>query len=49
MGRVYYRQRVEGVTIPAVIHNGSYFYTNLGVYENGIVSCWHRSDLRQFK
>ncbi len=49
MGRVYYRQRVEGVTIPAVIHNGSYFYTNLGVYENGIVSCWRRSDLRQFK
>lgn len=49
MGRVYYKHRVEGVTIPAVIHNGSYFYTNLGVYENGIVSCWRRSDLRQFK
>lgn len=49
MGRVYYRHRVEGVTVPAVIHNGSYFYTNLGVYENGIISCWRRSDLRQFR
>lgn len=49
MSKVYYKHRVEGVTIPAFIHNGNYFYTNLGVYENGIVSCWRRSDLRQFK
>lgn len=49
MGKVYYKHRVEGVTIPAVIHNSNYFYTNLGVYEDGIISCWHKCDLRQFR
>jgi len=49
MGKVYYKHRVEGVTVPAVIHNSSYFYTNLGVYEDGIVNCWHKCDLKQFR
>lgn len=49
MGKVYRQQRIEGVTIPAVIHNGNYFYTNMAVYEDGTVSCWHKSDLEQFK
>ncbi|MDR1320251.1 MAG: hypothetical protein LBK56_02335 [Gracilibacteraceae bacterium] len=38
--KVYYKRAVEGVTVPAVIHNGSYFYIDMPVYEDGIVSCW---------
>jgi len=49
MGKVYRKQLVEGVTIPAIIHNGSYFLMELAVYEDGTVSCWHKSDLWQFQ
>lgn len=49
MGHIYYKQLVEGVTIPAIIHNGSYFLIQMAVYENGTVSCWHKSDLAQFQ
>lgn len=48
MGKVYYTHCVEGVTIPAVIHNSNYFFVNLGVYEDGIISCWRKCDLTQF-
>lgn len=49
MGSIYRKQMVEGVELPGIIHNSSYFYVNLGVYEDGVVSCWHKSDLGQFK
>lgn len=45
MGRVYRKQRIEGVTIPAIIHNGQYFWLNMAVYEDGTVSCWNKTDL----
>jgi hypothetical protein len=38
--KVYYKRTVEGVTVPAVIHNGGYFYIDMPVYEDGTVSCW---------
>lgn len=49
MGMVYRRQRIEGVTIPAIIHNRNYFLVDMAVYEDGIIGCWHKSDLQQFK
>ena len=49
MGNVYSRKLIEGVDVPAVIHNGSYFYIRMGVYEDGTVSCWHKSDIHQFR
>ncbi len=49
MGHVYNKQVVEGITIPAIIHNGNYFLIQMAVYENGTVSCWHKSDLQQFR
>ncbi len=49
MGKVYRKQLVEGVTIPAIIHNSNYFLIQMAVYEDGTVSCWHKSDLRQFQ
>lgn len=45
MGKVYRRQRIEGVTVPAVIHNNQYFWHNMAVYEDGTVSCWNKTDL----
>lgn len=48
-GTIYYSRRIEGVKIPAIIRNGSYFYTTLSVYEDGTVNCWHAVDLKGFK
>lgn len=48
-GKVYRKQRVEGMEIPAIIRNGNYFYSRLAVYEDGIIDCWHKRDLTQFK
>lgn len=36
---------MEGVTIPAVIRNGSYFWHSMAVYEDGTVSIWDKIDL----
>lgn len=47
MGRVYRQQRVEGVTLPAIIRNGSYFWHDMAVYEDGTVSIWEKIDLEE--
>lgn len=36
---------MRGVAIPGVIHNSSYFLTDVVVYEDGLISCWHAADL----
>lgn len=45
---VYRKQNIEGVTVPAIIHNSSYFLIQMGVYEDGTVSCWDKCDLDDF-
>ncbi|MCF6405216.1 hypothetical protein L3C95_20095 [Chitinophaga filiformis] len=47
--RVYRKQIIEGVSIPAFIHNDSYFFTDLDVYEDGRVNCWNFEDFEHFK
>jgi hypothetical protein len=47
--RVYRQQVLEGVSIPAIIHNGSYFFVDLDVYENGRVQCWNFEDFASFQ
>lgn len=47
--RVYRQQVLEGVSIPALIHNGHYFFVDLDVYENGRVSCWNFEDFASFQ
>jgi hypothetical protein len=42
MANVYYRRIIEGVTVPAIVHNGSYFYITMPVYEDGSMDCWKR-------
>jgi hypothetical protein len=42
---IQHTQTVRGVVTPAFIKNGSFFFINLPVYENGIVDCWEAVDL----
>lgn len=45
MNKVYRKQLVEGMGSPGIIHNSSYFLMQLSVYEDGVVGCWHKSNL----
>jgi hypothetical protein len=47
--KVYRQQVQEGFSIPAVIHNGSYYFVDLDVYENGRVYCWNFEDFASFQ
>lgn len=46
--KVYKKQTIEGFSIPAIIRNGSYFFVDLSVYENGRVDCWNFQDFDHF-
>lgn len=48
MTRVYRTRVIEGVSVPAVIHNDSYFFVDLTVYEDGTIECWELTDLELF-
>jgi hypothetical protein len=47
--KTYRTKVIEGVSIPAIIKNGSYFFVDLEVYEDGRVSCWNFEDFEHFK
>jgi hypothetical protein len=47
--KVYRKQIIEGFSIPAIIQNGSYFFVDIDVYENGRVECWNFEDFEHFK
>jgi hypothetical protein len=47
--RVYRQQVLEGFSIPALIHNGHYYFANLEVYEDGRVECWNFEDFLSFQ
>ena len=47
--KVYRKQSIEGYSIPAFIRNGTYFFVDLDVYENGRVECWNFEDFEHFK
>ena len=47
--KVYLKQFLHGCAVPAIIHNGSYFFVDLEVYENGRIECWHFEDFEGFK
>ena len=46
---VFRRVEIKGVSIPGIIKNGSYFFTDLDIYENGRVACWNFKDFDHFK
>jgi hypothetical protein len=40
---------IGGLVTPAFIHNGGYYFVNLGVYADGLVACWELVDLPLFE
>lgn len=40
---------LEGFSIPGIIHNMQYHFTDLEVYSDGLISCWQMVDLTMFK
>jgi hypothetical protein len=49
MPKVLRTKTILGTSIPAIIHNGQYFFTDIDVYEDGLISCWHTVDLDLFR
>jgi hypothetical protein len=46
---IHRTQIIDGFSIPAVIHNVQYHFTDLQVYSDGLVWCWEMVDLKLFK
>ena len=40
---------IEGVVLPAFIHNGGYFFINLPIYADGLVDAWELLDRQVFE
>ena len=47
--KVYRKQLIEGYSVPAFIRNGTHFFVDIDVYENGRVECWNFEDFEHFK
>jgi hypothetical protein len=46
---IYRKASIEGRSIPGIIRNGRYFFSDLEVYEDGRVECWGLVDIEQLK
>src|SRR5438093_4092304 len=42
-------KEIRGYEFPGIIHNGSYFLTELQVFADGLINCWQMVDLPMFK
>lgn len=40
---------LEGFSIPGIINNMQYYFTDLQVYSDGLISCWEMVDLAMFR
>jgi len=49
MQKIQRNKRIEGMAIPIFIQNGSIFFVDLEVYEDGMVNCWELVDLEGLK
>lgn len=47
--KTYRKKVIEGVSIPGLIKNGTHFFVDLEVYEDGRVECWNFEDFEHFK
>lgn len=45
---IYRKKAIYGKRVPAFIRNGSNFFIDLHVYEDGIIDCWDEVDLEGF-
>lgn len=48
MTRIYTQREINGLLIPGIIRNDSYFFVDLKVYEDGTIDCWELTDLKTF-
>lgn len=46
---IHRTQIIDGFSIPAVIHNMQYHFTDLQIYSDGLVWCWEMVDLKLFR
>jgi hypothetical protein len=42
-------KEIRGHEFPGIIHNGSFFLTDLQVFADGLINCWEMVDLPMFK
>jgi hypothetical protein len=42
-------KEIRGHEFPGIIHNASYFLTELQVFADGLINCWQMVDLPMFK
>lgn len=49
MNRVYRSKRVEGKSIAGLIHNMEYFYTEVSIFEDGVIDCWENIEYDEIK
>ena len=42
-------KEIRGYEFPGIIHNSSYFLTELQVFADGLINCWEMVDLAMFK
>ncbi|WP_338767496.1 hypothetical protein WAF17_05935 [Bernardetia sp. ABR2-2B] len=47
--KVYRTKTIRGVSMPGIIRNGTHFFVDLEVYEDGRVECWNFEDFEHFK
>src|SRR6185369_17252051 len=47
--RITRTKTIDGLVTPVFIHNGTYFFTNLQVYTDGLVNCWEMVDRALFE
>lgn len=47
--KTYRTKEIQGVSLPGFIKNGTHFFVDLEVYEDGRVECWNFQDFEHFK
>ncbi|RAJ81923.1 hypothetical protein CLV59_104148 [Chitinophaga dinghuensis] len=43
------KETIDGLSIPGIIRNGSYYFTDIQVYSDGLIYCWDTVDLELFQ
>jgi hypothetical protein len=41
--------QIRGCSVPAIIHNMNYYFSDLNVYSDGLINCWEMTDIESFK
>lgn len=43
--KIYRTVKIQGTTIPGIIWNSNYFFTDIEIYSDGLIFCWNMVDL----